>query len=35
MRCKGYKQRELAKHFNISLSTVKRYWTKTVIRKNT
>lgn len=28
MRCKGYKQREVAKHFNISLSTVKRHWKK-------
>ncbi|MGX4743965.1 helix-turn-helix domain-containing protein [Providencia sp. wls1943] len=28
MRCKGYKQREVANHFNISLSTVKRYWKK-------
>ncbi|EPJ3766583.1 helix-turn-helix domain-containing protein [Providencia vermicola] len=28
MRSKGYKQREVANHFNISLSTVKRYWKK-------
>lgn len=28
MRCKGYKQREVAKHFSISLSTVKRHWKK-------
>lgn len=28
MRCKGYKQREVANYFNISLSTVKRYWKK-------
>lgn len=28
MRCKGYKQQEVANHFNISLSTVKRYWKK-------
>ena len=30
MRSKGYKQREVAEHFNISLSTVKRHWKKRI-----
>ncbi|EJD6540697.1 recombinase family protein [Providencia rettgeri] len=33
MRQKGFKQREVAKQFNISLSTVKRYWTKRLFEK--
>ncbi|EKT64478.1 helix-turn-helix domain-containing protein [Providencia alcalifaciens] len=33
MRQKGFKQREVAKQFNISLSTVKRYWNKRLFEK--